>query len=66
MIALAELAHKYEVKGLLADCERCLRHAHDVSALKRLLLADRLQLKGARNYIFGLRSMSLGRTGRAF
>jgi len=43
-MALIKLAEKYEVKTLMAECERRLKFAHEIPILDRLLLADRLKL----------------------
>jgi len=43
-MSLTELAHEYKVKGLLAECERSLKFAHELPIIDRLLLADRLKL----------------------
>ena len=44
-MSLTQLAHKYKIKTLLEKCEHSLKHAHEISIMKRLLLADRLKLE---------------------
>ena len=44
MLAITQLAHKYDVQTLLKECEYSLKHAHEIPVIDRLLLAYRLQL----------------------
>jgi len=45
-MGVTRLAHQYDVEILLAECERSLKHAHEVPIIDRLLLAELLQLEG--------------------
>ena len=38
------LAFKYDVQILMNECERCLKFAHEISVVDRLILADKLGL----------------------
>jgi len=58
VFSLAMLAYKYDVKILLNHCERCMKFAHEIPVMDRLLLADRSELSDLREHLSGMLNLN--------